>query len=187
MKSTTKLALCLLIISVTYFLDFRPMIEREFLYPVTYKNIVVQEAEAAKVDPALVAAVIFVESKYKLNAASEPGAKGLMQIMPETAKWIQEQRGEAISTEQELHNPKLNIKLGTWYLSHLLKVYKGNEILALAAYNAGQGYVEEWKTKNSWSDDFSEISKIPFAETKAYVNKVLRCKKKYQELYNEER
>lgn len=186
MKKTTKIALSFVVIIGIYFFTIRPAIEREFLYPVRYKEVVVEESKKENIDPTLVAAVILAESKYKLGASSEPGAKGLMQVMPETAKWIQEQRGKQELSEAELHNPKQNIELGTWYLSHLLKTYKNNEILALAAYNAGQGHVDKWMKDNSWDNNFSDISKIPFPETKAYILKVLKYKEKYRKLYDEE-
>lgn len=186
MKPTTKLALSMLILSSLYFASFRPCVEREFLYPVKYKCIVLKEAENEKIEPSLVASVILVESKYKIHATSEPGAKGLMQIMPETAKYIQEIRGQEDFKVEDLHDPEENIKIGTWYLAHLLKKYEGNEFLALSAYNAGEGNVDEWKKENAWDNKFSDISKIPFTETKAYVAKVLKVQKKYKELYDEE-
>ena len=123
------------------------------------------------------------ESKFKENAQSTPGAMGLMQLMPDTASWIREQKGETNVTDEEMREPGMNIDLGTWYLAYLLREFKGNKILALAAYNAGRGNVESWMEENHWDSTFSNIDKIPFAETREYVKKVLQFEKEYETIY----
>lgn len=183
MKSNTKIALSVIAICLYYAWLVRPTVERIYVYPVTYKSIVIQEADKNNIDPTLIAAVILAESKYNELAVSDPGAKGLMQIMPETANWIQEQRNLPKLSKPELHMPEKNIALGSWYLSKLLKDFNGNEILALASYNAGIGRVNSWMKKYGWKKDFNNPSEIPYSETRAYVKKVLAYRKKYKELY----
>ena len=86
-------------------------------------------------------------------------------------------------TDNDIKEPDTNIKLGTWYLAYLLNEFKGNKVLALAAYNAGRGHVEEWMTQYGWGDDFDNIEDIPFAETREYVTAVLKNQEKYESLY----
>ncbi|NLW17659.1 MAG: lytic transglycosylase domain-containing protein, partial [Firmicutes bacterium] len=105
------------------------------LYPLDYQSIIIREAQEARVDPSLVAAVINVESRWRVNAVSRKGAKGLMQLMPATAEWIAEKTGQGPVTEQDLFSPEINIQLGVSYLADLLTQFGDNEILALAAYN----------------------------------------------------
>ncbi|MBQ1889509.1 MAG: lytic transglycosylase domain-containing protein, partial [Selenomonas sp.] len=87
--------------------------------------------------------------------------------------------------EEGLHEPDRNIRYGTWYLATLQKEFHGNDVLALAAYNAGRGNVQEWMKENDWSYDFADIEAIPFKETREYVRQVLADQKKYRELYPE--
>ena len=88
-------------------------------------------------------------------------------------------------SDQDIKEPHTNIQLGTWYLAHLLDEFKGNEILALAAYNAGRGHVEEWMQIYGWDDNFDDIDKIPFPETKDYVKRVMAHEAQYQSLYSQ--
>lgn len=110
---------------------------------------------------------------------------GLMQLMPETAKWIAQQMEDEDFTLAELEDPEINIRFGTWYLSSLHKEFEGNEVLMLAAYNAGRGNVKEWMEKYQWDMSFQDVKQIPFKETREYVTKVLKSKNKYKSLYQE--
>lgn len=157
---------------------------RKFVYPLQYDYLVRQYAYEDKVDPALVASVILVESKFDERAASQPGAHGLMQVMPDTAQWIADEMGMTGYTPDKLNDVRTNIRLGTWYLAYLLKEYDGNQVLALAAYNAGRGHVDSWIRKYGWKKDFQEIEKIPFSETREYVKIVLLNEKHYKQLYD---
>ena len=157
---------------------------RKFVYPLQYDYMVRQYSYEDGVDPALVAAVILVESKFDESASSHRGAVGLMQIMPDTAAWIAQQMQLTEYTPDKLNNVRINIRLGTWYLAYLLKEYDGNKVLALAAYNAGRGYVDSWIEKYDWKKDFSEIEKIPFTETREYVKIVLLNERQYKSLYS---
>lgn len=126
---------------------------RKFVYPLQYDYLVRQYAYETKIDPALVASVILVESKFDERASSQPGAHGLMQVMPDTAQWIADEMGMTDYTPDKLSDVRTNIRLGTWYLAYLLKEYDGNQILALAAYNAGRGHVDSWVREYGWTKD----------------------------------
>jgi len=151
-------------------------------YP--YQRMIEKYAQQRSVQPELVAAVIRAESKFKPKAVSHRGAIGLMQIMPDTANWIAGELGEKEITSEKLKESELNIRYGTWYLSSLLEEFEGNEILALAAYNAGHGNVHEWMEEHGWKNDFDQIKSIPFAETRKYVEKVLNYRKQFARLYH---
>ena len=140
-------------------------------------------AEAHGVDADLVRAVIQVESAFNPLAVSNTGAMGLMQLMPDTAEWIAKQLGDTGYSIEALHEPDRNIRYGTWYLSSLEREFHGNDILALAAYNAGRGNVHDWMKENNWSDNFKDIDAIPYKETRDYVRQVIGDQKKYRELY----
>lgn len=158
--------------------------QRKFLYPFPYQEIVYGCGIEKEIDPFLIAAVIRTESKFNTRAQSPKGAYGLMQMMPETANWVAEQMDlPGDFTPEQLGNPDINIRMGTWYLSSLKKEFKGNEVLMLAAYNGGRGNVKQWMTRYQWTMSFNNVEQIPFLETREYVNRVLRSKKRYQELY----
>ena len=115
-------------------------------------------------------AVIVTESRYDMTAVSDTGAQGLMQLMPDTAAWISKESGLPAT---DLHKPEENIPLGAWYLEYLLKKYEGNQVFALAAYNAGHGNVDAWIKEYGWTNDFADTEKIPFPETREFVRQVL--------------
>jgi soluble lytic murein transglycosylase len=137
-------------------------------YPLRYSEYV--RVQRHGLDPALLAAVIYQESKFRPSAKSASGAIGLMQLTPETARGIAiRTHGSAFHTK-DLYNPEINIRYGAWYLDNLFKKY-GNERLVLAAYNAGQGNVDKWRANGE---------SIQFAETRAYVEKVEDVKQIYR-------
>ena len=182
------LALCLgmgimLLAFGVYFLSQFESMQKSYLYPYPYREMVEQYAEEYKIDSSLVASVIMNESKFKNDVHSHRGAIGLMQLMPDTAEWIAVQLDDAGFSVERLHEPAMNIRYGTWYLASLKKEFKGNEVLALAAYNAGRGNVHEWMQENHWDMDFQNAAAIPYEETRAYVMRVLKDRQKYQELY----
>lgn len=183
-KGKILIAIILICLSGAYFYSWKDDFMRKFVYPLQYDYLVRQYAYEDNVDPALVASVILVESKFDERAASQPGAHGLMQIMPDTAAWIADKMGMTDYTPAKLNDVRTNISMGTWYLAYLLKEYDGNEVLALAAYNAGRGYVDSWIEKYGWKKDFQEIEKIPFSETREYVKIVLLNEKHYKQLYD---
>lgn len=159
--------------------------QKKFLYPFPHQELVNRYAAKYELNPYLVAAVIRTESKFVSQARSPKGAIGLMQMMPDTAKWVAEQIDYTNFTLQDLEDPETSIKMGTWYLASLRKEFNNNEVLMLAAYNGGRGNVKQWMRQYGWTMTFKEAEKIPFQETREYVGKVLRSKNRYTELYKE--
>ena len=151
-----------------------------YLYP--YKDIIIKYAKQNELEVSLLAAVILSESKFYYSAESHRGAKGLMQLMPETARWVAGEIGLNNYAEDQLLEPEINIMLGSWYLASLKREFNNNEVLMLAAYNAGRGNVNDWMKQYDWHGDFANIEEIPFPETKNYVEKVLMRKKVYEDL-----
>ena len=186
-KTQTKdkiiIAVVLACFSASYFCSWKDDVLRKFVYPLQYDYMVRQYSYEDGVSPALVAAVILVESKFNEDAFSHRGASGLMQIMPETGEWIAGEMGIENFTPDQLTNVQTNIKMGTWYLAYLLHEFGGNKVLALAAYNAGRGHVDSWMEEYGWGKNFSEIEKIPFTETREYVKIVLLNEQQYTHLY----
>lgn len=154
-------------------------------YPQPHHDLVFQLAVENNVDPYLVFAIIRAESKYQTAARSPVGARGLMQIMPETAGWIAEQQGINDFKPEQLHDPELNISFGCWYLNNLNKEFEGHLPVVLAAYNAGRGKVKEWIINDKWNGSHQELDKIPFDETRAYVKSVLKNYEAYHAIYIE--
>lgn len=147
------------------------------------RMIITEYAHKYRVQKHLVEAVMHAESKFDQKAVSHVGAVGMMQLMPKTAEWIARE-GELQYTD--LKEPRQNIMLGTWYIDYLLKKYHNNEVLALAAYNAGRGNVDEWITEYGWKDDFTNIKEIPFPETREFVKLVVETRDRLDEEENTE-
>jgi len=145
-------------------------------YPLSYEQIVRGHARNYDLEPALLAAVIYQESKFDAEAKSDAGAIGLMQLQPETAKGIALRTGGSKFRVEDLTNPEINVRYGSWYLRHLLDKY-GDEELALAAFNAGQGNVDSWRREGKG---------IAFAETRHYVDRVQELKSIYRDAYASE-
>jgi soluble lytic murein transglycosylase len=145
-------------------------------YPLSYEQIVRGHARNYDLEPALLAAVIYQESKFETQARSDAGAVGLMQLRPETAKGIALRTGGSRFRVEDLTNPEINVRYGSWYLRHLLDKY-GDEETALAAFNAGQGNVDSWRREGKG---------IAFAETRHYVDRVQELKRIYRDAYASE-
>lgn len=150
--------------------------------PFPYRESICAQAERVGLDPCLVAAVIRVESGFVPGAESPQGARGLMQLMPETGRWVAARLGMAFDPAY-LFDPHYNLRLGTWYLAHLLQEFDGNLVAALAAYNGGWGHVHEWLKQHQWSGHVSQLERIPFPETRQFVARVLRHYHLYRRLY----
>jgi len=142
-------------------------------YPLGYEQIVNGHARNYHLDPALLAAVIYQESKFRPSARSKSGAIGLMQLQPATAEGIAVRTGGSRFRVDDLYTPELNVRYGAWYLRHLLDKY-GDERTALAAYNAGQQNVDTWRREGKG---------IAFSETRAYVARVEKLKRIYRDAY----
>jgi soluble lytic murein transglycosylase len=145
-------------------------------YPLRYSTIVRGHAHNYDLNPALLAAVIEQESKFRADARSSAGAIGLMQLQPATAKGIALRTGGSRFVLSDLYHPEINVRYGAWYLHHLLQKY-GDERLALAAYNAGQENVDRWRAQGE---------DVQFPETRAYIDKVERLKEIYRRAYRSE-
>ena len=167
-----------------YFLSQSEPVQRRYLYPYPYQELVELYAKANGVDSALVASVIMNESRFQNDARSPRGAIGLMQIMPETAQWIAVQLGDDNFSLKKLREPETNIRYGVWYLAELQREFAGNNILALAAYNAGRGTVRDWIEEGDWPWTFHALDKIPYPETRSYVKNVLQNRIRYEKLYS---
>lgn len=154
-----------------------------YFYPQPHKEIVFTEAREQGIDPYLVFSIMRAESKYEDTAESPVGAKGLMQIMPETAQWIAKQRGMGSLEPDSLHDPRVNISLGCWYLADLSREFDGRLPLVVAAYNAGRGRVNEWQAAGVWNGRAETIDSIPFQETRNYVRNVLANYDAYRLIY----
>jgi soluble lytic murein transglycosylase len=159
---------------------------QELALPLRHEDIIRQQAEAKNLDPALIAGVIYVESRFR-DQTSHAGAKGLMQILPSTADYIAQKSGGTRFEEGDLATPQINISYGSWYLRYLLQHYHGNELLALAAYNAGEGKVDEWyREASARGEDFEGATHIPFPETRNYVERVFEARSRYRQEYRRE-
>lgn len=155
-----------------------------FFFPIPYRQMIFREAAGAGLDSCLVAAIVKTESNYNPGAVSVKGARGLMQIMPETGKWVAGNKGLQGFDPDLLFNPEYNVKIGVWYVSELYREYHGDTILVLAAYNAGRGNVNKWLTQNNWAGDRGSIDQIPFPETRQFIRKVLFYQQAYRYLYS---
>lgn len=153
------------------------------LYPMGYKEDIKRYSEQYGIDPFLVAAIINVESNYNKDAISSKNARGLMQIGAQTGLWAKEELAIENYTEDLLFNPKINIKIGSWYLAKLNHEFKGKLDNVLAAYNAGSGNVTKWLNDSECSNDNTNLHNIPFRETEEYVKKVKRDYKIYTIVY----
>lgn len=153
------------------------------IYPITYQEYVEEYSYECNVDKYMIYAIIKAESNFKPNVKSKSNAIGLMQLLEDTAVEMSNSIDKEEVTEESLYNPETNIKLGTSYYAYLLKHYKGNNILALTAYNAGMGNVDNWIKNGIIKSDGSDIENIPYKETNNYVRKILRDYKFYTQLY----
>jgi soluble lytic murein transglycosylase len=156
---------------------------REITLPLRHEDIIRQQAREKGLDPALVAAVIYAESHFRDGQTSPAGALGLMQLTPETARYIARKSGGTAFVVGDLATPQVNIAYGTYYLRYLLRRYEGNEAFALAAYNAGEGNVDRWIASARAHDRGLTIDAIPYAETRAYVTRVRDAKRDYARNY----
>jgi len=160
----------------------RPVVDdalKEITLPLRHEDVIRQQARDKYLDPALIAAVIYRESKFR-DVTSDAGAKGLMQILPDTAKFIAFKTGGTQFELRDLGTPQINISYGTWYLRYLIDRYDGNTTAAIAAYNAGHQNVDRWGGKDL------RLSDIQFPETADYTRDVLEKRDEYAKEYSSE-
>ncbi len=154
----------------------------EFTLPLQHEDIIRQQAADKHLDPALIAAVIYAETKFDPRPSSA-GAQGLMQILPQTALFLAHRSGATSFTTADLATPQVNIAYGSYYLRYLLDEYGGSRLLALAAYNGGEANVNRWLAQVRAEGHRFTVADIAFPETQAYVHKVLQAQRDYRHSY----
>lgn len=178
MRTLTLLAVAVLAVAgvAAWVADAEPDWYLRARYPLEYAHILRTHGRNHGLDPALLAAVVYVESRFDPNAESAAGALGLMQLLPETAQGIATRTGGDRFVVADLRDPEINVRYGSWYLDHLRDRY-GSIRLALAAYHAGRGNVDEWLRSGG---------EITFPETRAYLGEVTRLRSVYARAYRSE-
>jgi soluble lytic murein transglycosylase len=186
-RRVTALLVLGALISVGVVLAVRvgPSAVRHLTLPLNHQDIIRQQAADKQLDPALIAAVIYQESKFR-DQTSSVGAKGLMQLMPSTAQFIAHKSGGTRFQLDDLGTPQVNIAYGAWYLRYLIQHYKGNTTLGVAAYNAGLDNVDRWVKRVGGAGNFDAGRSIPFPETRHYVLSVLSRRDQYRKAYAKE-
>jgi soluble lytic murein transglycosylase len=159
---------------------------REIALPLRHEDIIRQQARDKGLHPALIAAVIYAESRFRDGQTSRAGAQGLMQLTPATARMIARKSGGTAFTVRDLGTPQVNIAYGAWYLRYLMGRYAGNETFALAAYNGGEGNVDRWIDAAQRRNEALTIEAIPFSETRTYVQRVQDAEREYRRSYRRE-
>lgn len=145
----------------------------QYVYSWPYREEVYRQCEVNHLDAELVFSVIYSESRFRADAESAAGARGLMQIMPETGAWIADHMGIEDYHAERLFEPELNLAMGTWYMSWLEQQFDREPAQVLAAYNAGPGNVKKWIDADIWDGSQQKLEDIPFYETRNYVQRVL--------------
>ncbi len=181
-KLAKTIFVLLLTVGILFALLYTPL--RKARYPLKYEDIIISCAEKYELQPELVAAMIFCESSFRPDAVSHAGAKGLMQLTPDTYDWVAWRMGETLD-ESSITDPLTNINCGCYLMRFLLDKFECTET-ALAGYNAGYGAVGGWLNDKNYSDDGVHLKDIPYPETKKYVEKVMKVKEIYKELYFKE-
>ena len=175
-------ALVVLVVAVVLLLPLARRAIQHFELPLQYASLIRQEAAQKRVDPALIAAVIYAETRFRPRT-SPTGAEGLMQIEPATAEFLAHRSHGYAFHVSDLSTPQVNIAYGTYYLRYLLNLYHGSKLLALAAYNGGETNVDNWLTAAHAAHHGLTIGDIPIAQTRAYVSEVLSKQRSYRTQY----
>lgn len=160
-------------------------VQMRFVYMWPYQQDILEYSHRNNIDPFLIAAIIKNESGFDPKAVSAVGAVGLMQIMPETGRWIAEQMGLENYQDNDLYQTKKNIRMGCWYVGELEHEFQRNLALIMIAYNAGRGQTKAWMEENGWDYNFNDLDAIPYPDTKEYVIKVLHDRDRYYLLYKD--
>ncbi len=155
------------------------------VYPLDHAGAIRASARRNHLDPVLVAAVIYTESRFDEHARSSQGAVGLMQVLPETARQIAGETGGVAFVATDLEDPRVNVRYGCYYLRRALDTFDGDTLAAVASYNAGMGIVAKWEAAAVAAGHRLRVADIPYAETRAYVRRVLEMRRVYRETYGE--
>jgi soluble lytic murein transglycosylase len=177
--------LAVVVVAITAAVLALPAIKRlvrDITLPLDYTSVIREQARDKHLDPALIAAVIYAETKFDART-SPTGALGLMQIEPATAEFLAHRSGGTTFQIADLAEPQINISYGAYYLRYLLDQYGGNETLALAAYNGGQTNVDKWLARAHTAGVRFSMASIPFPQTRAYVERVERAQRSYAKQY----
>ncbi len=150
------------------------------LFPIKYADQILKYSEKYDLEPGLVCAIINTESRFQTDAESHKGARGLMQLMPDTVDWAVQNMDIENFSYDNIEDPDVNIEIGCWVLNYLSKQLNGNYELMAAAYNAGIGNVKKWLGNTDYSSDGEYLDYIPYGETAAYVKKVIAYEKIYR-------
>ncbi|HZK34345.1 MAG TPA: lytic transglycosylase domain-containing protein [Bacillota bacterium] len=156
---------------------------KRYRYPLKYAEYIQKYSAEYSLESSLVASIIWVESRYQDNAMSPKGARGLMQIIPDTARWGADRIGLEEFDDDMLFDPETNIKIGCWFLNYLLAQFPYDLALVLASYNGGIGNVKKWLNNKDYSMDGVRLDHIPFTETRIYVTTVIETMEVYKNLY----
>jgi peptidoglycan lytic transglycosylase len=175
-------ALVLLTVAVVLALPLFKKAVTELTLPLKHADIIRQQAAEKHLQPALIAAVIYAETKFD-SRTSPAGAQGLMQIMPATAQFLAKRSGAETFQVSDLSTPQVNIAYGSYLLRYLLDHYHGNLVFALAAYNGGETNADRWVAQAEKAGHKLTIARIPFPETRAYVKRVLSAEHDYRTKY----
>ncbi len=181
-RITALLSLAALVVAVVLMIPLAQRVIEHFELPLQYSGIIRQQAAEKHIDPALIAAVIYAETRFRPRT-SPTGAEGLMQIEPATARFLAHRSHGYAFQVADLGSPQVNIAYGTYYLRYLLDVYRGSTMLALAAYNGGETNVDHWLASAQAQHRRLTISAIPLVETRAYVSEVLAKQRAYRTRY----
>jgi soluble lytic murein transglycosylase len=181
--ATATVVLCTLVVAIVLS-EVKHAVSHRGL-PLTNASIIREQAAAKHLDPALIAAVIYAETKFDPRP-STAGAQGLMQILPATAYYLAHLSGGTRFTASDLDTPSINVAYGSYYLRYLLDHYNGNEMLAVAAYNGGLANVDGWAAQANTSGGELTVTTIPFPETREYVQRVLAAQQTYRATYPRE-
>lgn len=178
----TLVTVVLLALCVGLIVSALDRVVRDLGLPLSDASVIREQAAEKHLDPALIAAVIYAETKFDPRP-SPAGAQGLMQILPATAYYLAGLSGGRRFTASDLATPSINVAYGSYYLRYLLDHYNGNEMLALAAYNGGIANVDRWVAQANAAGHELTIGAIPFAQTRAYVQRVLEAQRAYRATY----
>ena len=158
--------------------------QRKAAYPLKYEEIILKYAEEYDLDPNVVAAVIHTESHFDDNAESYVGARGLMQVMPDTGGWIAQKLGIQNFDPDTLYDPGTNIRFGCWYLNYLYERYDGKHDVVFAAYNTGPNRISSWLEDPRYGDGAGNFVHVPNETIRNYSEKVNSARQRYEEYYH---
>jgi soluble lytic murein transglycosylase len=180
-----KRALLIALLGVVLFILVAIPWFNRLIYPLEYEDFIIESAQVTGVDPYLVIAIIRTETKFDPDGKSRVGATGLMQLMPATVTEAVKKGNFSPSFHDDVNDPAVNIRLGSWYLAELTKQFRGNKIAVIAAYNAGPTRVKQWISQGVWDGTVENVEQIPYGETRHYVKRVTYLYERYQALYGD--